>query len=150
MQGSQELRRIAQPLTLFYSSDTGFFRATPISRAAVTKPHGVILKLAGESTEAIVGKKTEIPVLVTGVADGMPISLSVNYASTGVACGHETPQTITVKDGKAMLPFTVTDQMPPGTYNVCVCLAWRSDIRIGMPGPCTPLFPLKVLPAAGK
>ena len=54
------------------------------------------------------------------------------------------------EDGKAMLPFTVTDQMPPGTYNVCVCLAWRSDIRFGMPGPCTPLFPLKVLPAAGK
>lgn len=150
MQEGKELRRIAQPLTLFYSSDTGFFRATPISRAAVTKPHGVKLKLAGETMEATIGKKTEIPVLVTGVAEGMPISLSVNYASTGVACGHETPQTITVKDGKAMLPFTVTDQLPPGAYNVCVCLAWRSDIRIGMPGPCTPLFPLKVLPAAGK
>ena len=78
---------------------------------------------------------------------GMPISLSVNYASTGVACGHETPQTLMVKDGKALLPFTVSDQLPPGTYNICVCLAWRSDIRIGMPGPCTPLFPLKVLPA---
>jgi len=147
IQGNGELRRLAQPLTLFYSSDTGFFRATPVSRAAVTKPHGVKLKLAGESLEATVGKKTEIPVVVTGVADGSPISLSVNYASTGVACGHETPQTVTVKDGKALLPFTVTDQLPPGTYHICVCLAWRSDIRIGMPGPCTPLFPLKVLPA---
>ena len=150
MQEGKELRRIAQPLTLFYSSDTGFFRATPVSRAAVTKPHGVKLNLAGESVEATIGKKMEIPVLVTGVADGMPINLSVNYASTGVACGHETPQTLTVKDGKVLLPFTVSDQLPPGTYNICVCLAWRSDIRIGMPGPCTPLFPLKVLPAAGK
>ena len=147
MPGSQELRRVAQPLTLFYSSDTGFFRATPVSRAAVTKPHGVKLKLTGESVEATIGKKLEIPVLVTGVADGSPINLSVNYASSGVACGHETPQTRTVKDGKVLLPFTVSDQLPPGAYNICVCLAWRSDIRIGMPGPCTPLFPLKVLPA---
>ena len=150
MQGDKELRHFAQPLTLFYSSDTGFFRATPISRAAVTRPHGVKLNLAGEAVTATISKKMEIPVLVTGVADGMPISLSVNYASTGVACGHETPQTLIVKDGKALLPFTVNDQLPPGTYNICVCLAWRSDIRIGMPGPCTPLFPLKVLPAEGK
>ncbi len=98
--------------------------------------------------EATIGKKMEIPVLVTGVADGMPINLSVNYASTGVACGHETPQVLTVKDGKVLLPFTVSDQLPSGTYNICVCLAWRSDIRVGMPGPCTPLFPLKVLPPA--
>ena len=150
MQEGKELRRVAQPLTLFYSSDTGFFRVTPISRAAVTKPHGVKLNVIGESVEATIGKKMEIPVLVTGVADGMPINLSVNYASTGVACGHETPQTLTVKGGKVLLPFTVSDQLPPGTYNICVCLAWRSDIRIGMPGPCTPLFPLKVLPAAWK
>lgn len=148
MRDGEELRHYAQPLTLFYSSDTGFFRATPVSRAAVAKPHGVKLGLSGDATEATVGKKMEIPVLVNGVADGMPISLSVNYASSGVACGHETPQTLTVKDGKVLLPFTVTDQLPPGTYNICVCLAWRSDIRIGMPGPCTPLFPLKVLPAA--
>lgn len=148
MQGGQELVRFAQPLTLFYSSDTGYFRATPVSRAAVTKPHGVKLQFAGESVEATIGKKLEIPVVVTGVADGMPINLSVNYASSGVACGHETPQTLTVKEGKVLLPFTVSDQLPPGTYNICVCLAWRSDIRIGMPGPCTPLFPLKVLPAA--
>jgi Bacterial pre-peptidase C-terminal domain len=144
----QELRRFAQPLTLFYSSDTGYFRATPVSRAAVTKPHGVKLQLAGENVEATIGKKLEIPVLVTGVGDGMPINLSVNYASSGVACGHETPQTLTVKEGKVLLPFTVTDQLPPGTYPICVCLAWRSDIRIGMPGPCTPLFPLKVSAAA--
>ncbi|MFN0017669.1 MAG: pre-peptidase C-terminal domain-containing protein [Pirellulaceae bacterium] len=148
MRDGQELRHFAQPLTLFYSSDTGYFRATPVSRVAVTKPHGVKLNLVGESIEATIGKKMEIPVQVSGVADGMPISLSVNYASTGVACGHETPQTLTVKDGKVLLPFTVSDQLPPGTYNICVCLAWRSDIRIGMPGPCTPLFPLKVLPAA--
>jgi hypothetical protein len=150
MQSGQELRRFAQPLTLFYSSDTGYFRATPVSRAAVTKPHGVKLSLAGEGAEATIGQKMEIPVLVTGVADGSPINLSVNYASSGVACGHETPQTLTVKDGKVLLPFTVSDQLPVGTYNICVCLAWRSDIRIGMPGPCTPLFPLKVLSAAGK
>lgn len=145
MQDARELHHFAQPLTLFYSSDTGYFRATPVSRAAVTKAHGVKLNLVGDGVEATIGKKLEIPVQVTGVADGMPISLSVNYASSGVACGHETPQTLTVKDGKVMLPFTVTDQLPPGTYNICVCLAWRSDIRIGMPGPCTPLFPLKVL-----
>ena len=46
-----------------------------------------------------------------------------------------------VSDGKGR--YSV--KLPPGTYNICVCLAWRSDIRIGMPGPCTPLFPLKVL-----
>ncbi len=143
----KEFQHFAQPLTLYYSSDVGFFRATPISRAAITKPHGVKLNVGADGIEATVGKTGEIPILVTGVADGMPINLNVNYASSGVACGHDAPQTLTVKDGKVLLPFKPNDQLPPGSYKICVSLGWRSDIRTGMPGPCTPLFPLRILPA---
>ena len=42
------------------------------------------------------------------------------------------------------LPESITY---PGPYGITVALRWGSDIRGGMPGPCTQLIRLNVLPA---
>jgi len=54
------------------------------------------------------------------------------------------PQTVALRDGKGVLPVKIDPQLPPGRYGITVGLRWRSDIRIGMPGPATRLIVLDV------
>ena len=44
------------PLTLYYTTDTGFFRASPLSRAAVAKPQGPWLEAVTNEIAIVRGK----------------------------------------------------------------------------------------------
>ncbi|MDB5336118.1 MAG: putative serine proteinase, subtilase family [Planctomycetaceae bacterium] len=142
------LEHTSQPLNLFYTSDTGFFRVSPVSRVAVAKPQGPWLES--------VTKEIEIPRAGTGklfikvhgaAADLKQMPVIVNLAMAGVACGLTTPRNLPIVDGQVEVPLTLGPELPPGVYGITVAQTWRSDIRTGMPGPCTELIKLTVVPA---
>ncbi len=81
-------------------------------------------------------------ILNAGDAKEMPITVSL--ATAGVACGLATPQNLPIHDGLVEVPLKLPPELPPGTYGVTVAQTWRNDIRIGMPGPCTPLINVTV------
>ena len=137
--GDKTIERVAQPMTLYYTSDTGFFRITPVSRAVVAKPQGPWLSATSREFTVSAGGTLDIPVQVHGPDVEASIALVTNAGMINVGCGLNAPRTVAVEGGIAKLPLTVSnDQMPPGSYDVVVARSWRSDIRIGMPGPCTP------------
>ena len=140
------LERTAVPLSLYYTSDTGFFRASAQARAAVTRPHGV--RLSSPVTELTVrqGESVKVPIQVHSDQPLTTISLTPNIANNGVGCGLGSPQNLAVVDGKTEAVVAVGAEIPPGVHALVVSLTWRSDIRIGMPGPCTELIALRVLP----
>lgn len=140
------LERVALPLSLFYTSDTGFFRASPAVRAAVTRPLAPALSTDVRDIAGRTGETLTIPVRVSPAADLKEIALTASLASNGVACSLDAPRTVPLADGVAQFPLTLPDHLPPGEYGFVVALSWRSDIRIGMPGPCTALIKLTVLP----
>lgn len=144
--------RRALPLTLFYTSDTGFFRVTPQPYAAVAMPQGPWLEAITSEIEVVHGGSTKIPVRVCGEAVS-EMAVNVNLANSGVACGVGPPQTLPVRNGQIEVPLKLNEQTPPGTFGIVVAGSWRSDIRAGMPGPCTSLIQLHVRPkdaTAGK
>lgn len=137
--GDKTIERVAQPMTLYYSSDTGFFRITPVSRAVVAKPQGPWLSATSREFTVTAGGTVDIPVNVHGLQGETSLALVPNAGMINVGCGLNAPRTVSVDGGIAKLPLTVSNElMPPGTYDVIVARSWRSDIRIGMPGPCTP------------
>ena len=147
------LERPSIPLSLFYTSDTGFFRVSPQSRVAVAKSQGPWLEaITPEITITAEGNAT-IPAKVLGAGEVKEMPIVVNIATAGVACVLTTPQNLTIKrseDGKTgvvEVPIKLPPELPPGTYGITIAQTWRSDIRIGMPGPCTPLIKLTVVPA---
>ncbi len=143
-----QLEHASIPLNLFYSSDTGFFRATPLSRAAVAKAQGPWLEAITKSLEVPRGGSGKIRVKVHGApADLKEMSIAVSIATAGVACSLQTPRTLPLVDGQVEVPLTLVPELPPGDFSIVAAQAWRSDIRTGMPGPCTELINLKVVPA---
>lgn len=128
-----------------YSSDTGFFRVAPQSRAAVASPNGPWLESTISELTIKQGDNATIPVRVHGGDDINEMPLVVNIA-TGIKCNLGNPVTLPVRNGIASVPLTATDKLPIGTFYVTVAQTWRSDIRIGMPGPCTSAIPIHVKP----
>ena len=43
------------------------------------------------------------------------------------------------------MPLKIPTSLKPGVYGIVVARQWRSDLRGGMPGPCTSLFHLEVV-----
>lgn len=142
------IERTAWPLTLYYTSDTGFFRISPVSRAAVTRPVGVTLAQEVAEVNVTQGESGSVPVRVTAAENLQEITLAANVATNGVACSLDAPATVPVKEGIAICPLKLPSSLPPGIYSLTIALSWRSDIRIGMPGPSTAVMSLKVLPKA--
>ncbi len=141
------IKREAIPLTLFYTSDTGFFRASPVARAAIAKPQGPWLDVVTPEITVKAGGNGTIQVKVLGAGDVQAMPLVVNLATAGVACALTTPQVLPIKDGLVDVPVKVAPETYPGTYFMTVAQTWSSDIRSGMPGPCTPLIKLIVTSA---
>jgi hypothetical protein len=134
-------------MTLYYTSDTGFFRATPVSRAVVAKPQGPWLSAATQEVSAKVGGSVAIPVGVHGAGDDSSIALVANIGMVNVGCGLNAPATVPIDNGRAMLTVNLSAELlPVGEYQFVVARSWRSDIRVGMPGPCTPPIRLRVTP----
>lgn len=141
------LERRSLPLTLYYTSDTGFFRASPISRVAVAKAQGPWLEASAGELTGRPGDTLNIPVRVHNAKDLKEMPTVVNLATNGVACGLNAPRTLPIQEGMVLVPLTLPAEMPIGKFGVTVAQTWRSDIRVGMPGPCTALIPLTVVPA---
>jgi hypothetical protein len=145
--GDQMMERVAQPLTLYYSSDIGFFRATAQARAVIAKPQGPWLTAEVHEVTAKQGSVVEIPVGVHGAGDEQSIALVANIGMVNVGCGMNAPATVPIENGRAVLSVNLSaDLLPPGEYQFVVARSWRSDIRVGMPGPCTPPIRLRVTP----
>lgn len=147
--GEEIVEHRSWPLTLFYTSDIGFFRASQQTRAAIAKPQGPWLELAGVTELKLKpGGTATLPVKVLGAAPelkAMPIV--INLATNGVAAGLVTPQNVPIKDGIAEVPVKIPAEMPIGTFHIVAAQTWGSDIRVGMPGPCTPPVKMIVEPA---
>ena len=142
------LEHASIPLNLFYSSDTGFFRATPVSRAAVAKAQGPWLEAVTKSLELPKVGTGKILVKVHGApAELKEMPIVVNIAMAGVACSLQTPRNLPIVDGQIEVPLTLNPELPTGHFSIVIAQAWRSDIRTGMPGPCTELIKLNVVPA---
>jgi hypothetical protein len=140
------LEHSSLPLTLFYTSDTGFFRATPVSRVAVAKSQGPWLERVTPELSIPRGGTGKVLVKVHGAGDAKEMPVVVNLATASVACGLTTPRNLPIVDGQVEVPITLDPELPAGVYGITVAQTWRSDIRIGMPGPCTALIKLIVLP----
>src|SRR5690606_20791814 len=113
-------------------------------RAVVARPQGPWLSTTAREFTASVGDKVQIPVQVHDAGDATSIGLVVNLSTAGVACAYNPPSPAPIQNGTATVTFTVTPETPPGEFYLTVARTWRSDIRVGMPGPCTPLIKLNV------
>lgn len=142
------IERVAIPLTLYYTSDTGFFRITPVGRAVVAQPQTPWLSTTTSTLTVEPMGTFTVPVEVHSANPIDTLDLTADMATSGVATALSPPQAIAVKDGVALLPIKLGDHIKPGQYDITVGLRWRSDIRIGMPAPCTPLIKLNVVAPA--
>ncbi len=143
-----QLEHASLPMTLFYSGDVGFFRASPLSRAVVAKPQGPWLESVTKELTIPREGTGKIVVKVHGAAaDLKEISVVVNLASVGIGCGQTTPRKLPIVNGEIEVPCTIRPDLAPGTYGITVAQSWLSDIRGGMPGPCTELIKLTVVAA---
>ncbi|MBI5761303.1 MAG: PPC domain-containing protein [Planctomycetales bacterium] len=142
----RKIERMAKTMSLYYSSDIGFFRLTPTSRVVVTKPQGPWLSNPPAMVTSKPGGTVQIPVRVHELGAETQLGLVLNLANMGVGVGPQAPKIVPIQDGIATLPFTLPDHLPPGDLTITVARTWRSDIRVGMPGPCTPVFTLRVEP----
>jgi hypothetical protein len=142
------IERMIQPLTLYYTSDVGLFRMTPVARAAVAKAQTPWLSTEVKEVSVPLKGKFDIPVTIHNPGDLKTIDLTAQMATSGVACALSPPQAVAIDGGKAILPVTLPESITyPGPYGITVALRWGSDIRGGMPGPCTQVIRLNVLPA---
>lgn len=144
--GERMIERTALPLSLYYSSDTGFFRISSTARAAVARPQGPTLAAPQTEVTMTLGETAQIPVAIADAGDLQEISLNANVCSNGVAANWGSPQALPIQDGKVLFPLQVPEGLTTGTYPLVIARSWRADIRTGVPGPCTPTIKLTVLP----
>jgi hypothetical protein len=71
--------------------------------------------------------------------------LVVNGQTPAAGCGWSAPITLAAEQTEVRVPLTIAEQQP-GSYGIVVARSWASDLRVGRPGPCTPLIRLRVLP----
>ena len=138
---------LSLPLNLFYTSDTGFFRASPVSRVAVAKAQGPWLESITQEFTISPGGATNLEVRVHGAGDVQEMPITVSLVTNGVASGLATPRNIPIKNGIVTVPFTLPAETPVGEFGITIAQTWRNDIRVGMPGPCTALIKMTVIPA---
>lgn len=144
--GERTIEHTAYPLSLFYTSDTGFFRMSPVARVAVARPQGPTLAAITTEVTMTLGETAQIPVAIVDAGDLKEISLNANVCSNGVAANWGSPLSLPIQDSKVMFPLKIPDGLTAGQYALVIARSWRSDIRIGMPGPCTPAIKLTILP----
>ena len=144
----KSVERIARPLTLYFSSDVGLFRLTPNARAVVAASQTPWLTTPVSSLRVPPNGTVEIPVQMHGSGSFASLDLTADLCTSGVATALVPPRPVTVKNGQAVLSFSLPAQIAPGRYGIVAGFRWRSDIRIGMPGPCTPIITLDVEPPA--
>lgn len=142
------VEHVAHPLTWYYTSDTGFFRLTPVARIAVAARQAPWLSTSVTEVSGKAGEVVAIPIQVHDGATLDRIDLTADVAGNGVATATAAPQSVSLQAGKGTFRLVLNEPLRPGRYGITISVRWRSDIRVGMPGPCTPLMQLTVLPAS--
>jgi hypothetical protein len=143
-QADRLLEHVAQPLTFYMTGDRGQFRATPVARAAIAQWSGPWLEATSTELTAPRGETARLSVRVHNVGDAKSLPVVVNLAGNGVACALGAPQTLPIENGMIQVAIKPADTLPAGTHGIVVALGWRSDIRVGLPGPSTQLIKLRV------
>lgn len=143
------LERAAQPLTEYMPDDRQVCRVSPQLRAAVTSPRGLRLEAEARDITVEQGQPTEVAVRLEP-AEFESVRLVVNLAGNSFKCNLGVPQTVAVRDGRAVMPIACQG-LPVGRHTLVVAVAWGSETRRGLPGLCTPTIQLNVVPpsAAG-
>ncbi len=144
--GDRMIERTAIPLSLFYTSDTGFFRASSISRVAVARPQGPTLAAEAMEVTMTLGDTAKIPVRVINPGEAKEISVNANVCSNGVASSWGSPVSLPIVEGKIVFPLQVAEGASAGQFALVIARSWGADIRVGMPGPSTQTIKLTVLP----
>lgn len=147
--GDQVIERTAQPLTSLMTGDRQFCRVSPKLRAAVGYDMG--LRLASEASEinVVQGQNAELIVKVEPPSFTQ-LPISVNLCGPSFKCNVGVPQTLPLKSGVVTVPISC-DKFTPGIYPIVVSLAWTSETRKGMPGPCSKPVLLRIgQPTAAK
>ncbi len=143
------IEHAASPLTLLGNShnDRMHLRASSMARAVVAMPLDSWLETPTQEVEVRRGQTVEIPVTVRRRADAQKeIGVVVNGQTYAAGCGWSAPITLPAGQTDVRVPLTITEQQP-GTYGIVVARSWASDLRVGRPGPCTPLIRLRILPS---
>jgi len=140
-----------QPLTAFLSTDRQYCRVSPQLRAGVGRDIGLRLEAAVPTLKVLKGEDASLEVRVTPV-DLPELRYSVNIGGAGFRCNLGVPQNAPVKNGVAAVRIPCAS-LPVGKHPIVVSLAWDSEFRKGMPGPCTSIVLLEIVEAgtvAGK
>ncbi|MCC7424662.1 MAG: pre-peptidase C-terminal domain-containing protein [Planctomycetaceae bacterium] len=140
------LEHVSWPLNLFYTTDIGFFRISPQSRVAVARPQGPWLEAITTEITGKPGETVRAQVRVHNAENLKEMPIVVSMATVGVACGFVAPKNTPIIDGKCDVAVLIPNEMPVGTFYCTIAQTWRSDVRTGVPGPCTPLLKLTVQP----
>ena len=119
---------------------------TPNARVAIARPQGPTLAALMTDVTMTLGETAQIPVQIVNADSLKELSLNANVCSNGVAANWGSPQSLPVQDGKVMFPLKFPEGITPGNYALVFARTWRADIRTGMPGPCTSIIKLTVLP----
>jgi hypothetical protein len=140
-----------QPLTAFLSTDRQYCRVSPQARAAVARDVGLRLESTGPTLKVAKGESGSLDVRVTR-ANLSELRYSVNLGGASFKCNMGVPQTAPVKNGIATVRIPC-ENLVAGKHPIVVSLAWDSEFRKGMPGPCTSIVLLEIVEAgtvAGK
>jgi hypothetical protein len=143
------IEHIAQPLTLYVWQEPNHFRYSPIARAAVAPSTGITLAAATRQVEGKPGETIQVPITIDRLPghENDPLTVSVNEGKTHFACAVGPPVTVKGPVKNFDVPLKIADTKEPGIYGIVIAMGWSSETRKGMPGPCTEVIYLKVLPA---
>ncbi len=140
------IKHQAQPLTLL-TWGSHHFRVSPTTRAVVAPPQGMLLQTKARQLAAEPGQTVKVPVAVTHLSgNAAAFNLITNAGRAHVKCNVGAPAKYQAGRSSVTVPITVPDGTPPGPFDVVIAQQWRSDIRIGLPGPCTSLIRIDVRP----
>lgn len=147
-QGDRTIRRIARPLTLLGSwrgPHRKRLRPSPVARAAVGKRHTPWFEPTLTHVKATAEQKTvEVPLKVRGVKPGESVPVSIDRVGSRTRCAFMSPKQVKVgANGEARIAVKVADR-DPGSYYIVISKRWVSQIRKGLPGPCTQLIRIEV------
>jgi hypothetical protein len=140
-----------QPLTALLSTDRQYCRVSPQIRAGVGRDIGLRLAATTSSLKVAKGQDATLDVRVDP-ADFAELRYSVNIGGAGFRCNLGVPQNAPVKNGTATVRIPCAN-LPVGKHPIVVSLAWDSEFRKGMPGPCTSIVILEIVESstvAGK
>lgn len=150
-QGGKVLERTSHPLTLYGGgpSKRRHFRSTPQSWAVVGPSQGILLSSPVQEVTVRLNESVQVPVRIQHLGDNKgEIGVTIDGPFPGSAAATAWTSPLTLKPGQteATLTLTVGGKRQPGTYGVVISRSWSSDMRVGRPGPCTPIIRLNVLP----